>query len=397
MQKLKEKHKIPDGWQATQLGDVSTVTNGSTNTQDAVEGGEFPLFDRSVAIKRSDKYLFDDKAIILPGEGAEFVPKYFEGKFDLHQRAYAIFPNKEIDAKYLFHYLYANRKEFVKKSVGSTVRSLRLPLVQSVFVNTPPIKEQQKIAEILGVVDEDIAKTKKVIDVTEKLKCGLMQQLFTRGIGHTKFKQTKLGEIPEEWEILKGEDISTIITKGASPKWQGFDYQDEGMVFVTSENVRDGYMDLSNPKFLPIEFHKKLKNSQLQQGDILINIVGASIARSCQYISQYEYANINQAVCLFRVKDCISKDYILQYFQNPNVITRLLDSQGGSARPNLSLTDLRNFLFVLPGKKEQQKISEILSAVDEKISVNIKLLAKLTKLKKGLMQDLLSGDKRVKI
>jgi len=171
--------EIPEEWEEKKLGKISTITNGSTNTQDAIAHGEYPLFDRSVEIKKSNKYLFDSTAIILPGEGAEFIPRYYSGKFDLHQRAYAIFPNKETDAFYLYYYLYANRGEFLKKSVGSTVRSLRLPLVQSVIINIPPAKEQQKIAEILSAVDEKISVNKKLKAKLALLKKGLMRGLLS--------------------------------------------------------------------------------------------------------------------------------------------------------------------------------------------------------------------------
>ena len=73
------------------LGNISKITNGKRNVQDAVENGQYPLFDRSVVIKRSDKFLFDKEALIVAGEGKTFIPRYYKGKFDLHQRCYAIF------------------------------------------------------------------------------------------------------------------------------------------------------------------------------------------------------------------------------------------------------------------------------------------------------------------
>ncbi|MFA6896913.1 MAG: restriction endonuclease subunit S [Patescibacteria group bacterium] len=171
---------IPREWTKVRLGEVAFVTNGKTNTQDAVIDGEYPLFDRSVLIKRSNKYLFDKEVIILPGEGADFIPKYFKGKFDLHQRAYAIFAKDDkIYLPYLYQYLFFNRYIFAQKAVGSTVKSLRLPIVQNIQVNVPPISEQKKIAEILACVDKDIEKTDEIIKNTQKLKNGLMQDLLS--------------------------------------------------------------------------------------------------------------------------------------------------------------------------------------------------------------------------
>ena len=77
-------------WEEKQLGDICNITNGKSNAQDHIENGIYPLFDRSEVIKKSNNYIFDCEAVIIPGEGVRFVPKYYEGKFDLHQRAYAL-------------------------------------------------------------------------------------------------------------------------------------------------------------------------------------------------------------------------------------------------------------------------------------------------------------------
>jgi type I restriction enzyme S subunit len=201
--------------------------------------------------------------------------------------------------------------------------------------------------------------------------------------------------VPNGWEKYIGSEITSKITKGSSPKWQGFDYQDSGTLFVTSENVRDGYLDVSKPKYLPIEFNQKLKNSQLKSGDILINIVGASIGRSCQYNIDNQQANINQAVCLFRTNELVESNYIHQFLQLPSTVNRLLGTQTDSARPNLSLSDMREFTFAVPPLPEQRKIAQILSTCDRGIATTEKLIDASKQQKKALMQQLLTGKKRL--
>ncbi|MCG6307067.1 MULTISPECIES: restriction endonuclease subunit S [Vibrio] len=201
--------------------------------------------------------------------------------------------------------------------------------------------------------------------------------------------------VPNGWEKYIGSEITSKITKGSSPKWQGFDYQDSGTLFVTSENVRDGYLDVSKPKYLPIEFNQKLKNSQLKSGDILINIVGASIGRSCQYNIDNQQANINQAVCLFRTNELVESNYIHQFLQLPSTVNRLLGTQTDSARPNLSLSDMREFTFAVPPLPEQRKIAQILSTWDRGIATTEKLIDASKQQKKALMQQLLTGKKRL--
>lgn len=128
------------------MGDIVTITNGNSNVQDAVtqsKDGLYPFFDRSEDIKYLPTFLFDKEAIIYPGEGTEFMPRYFKGKFALHQRCYAIFDfNEIINARFLYFYLKTRNSYFVKNAVGSTVPSLRLDTFQKIKVIIPPKKIQ---------------------------------------------------------------------------------------------------------------------------------------------------------------------------------------------------------------------------------------------------------------
>ncbi|MED0676861.1 restriction endonuclease subunit S [Aneurinibacillus thermoaerophilus] len=211
--------------------------------------------------------------------------------------------------------------------------------------------------------------------------------------GYTK---TKFGIIPDNWKVYKGEQLAKKITKGSSPNWQGFDYQEDGILFITSENVREGYLRVDEPKYLPFEFGEKQKNSKLEYGDLLINIVGASIGRSCEFNIPNVEANINQAVCLFRLKSLEDRLFIKYYLQSDIVIKRLLGTQTESARPNLSLSDIRNFEFILPDNpNEKKKIADILSTWDKAIELKEKLIEQKKEQKKGLMQRLLTGEVRL--
>lgn len=121
------------------MGDIVTITNGNSNVQDAVtqsKDGLYPFFDRSDDIKYLPTFLYDKEAIIYPGEGTEFMPRYFKGKFALHQRCYAIFDfNEIINARFLYFYLKTRNSYFVKNAVGSTVPSLRLDTFQKLKVH----------------------------------------------------------------------------------------------------------------------------------------------------------------------------------------------------------------------------------------------------------------------
>ena len=116
---------IPKGWKVEKLGNVSNISTGKCNREDAEEDGIYPLFDRSQEIKKSSEWLKDCEAIIVPGEGTSFIPRYYWGKFNLHQRCYCVEPQLENIGKFLFYTLMLNRKYFLSVATGATVPSLR--------------------------------------------------------------------------------------------------------------------------------------------------------------------------------------------------------------------------------------------------------------------------------
>ena len=133
---------------------------------------------QSQDIRTSGIYLFDGEAIIVAGEGQEFIPKYFVGKFDLHQRTYSIMDFNKNNGKFLYYLIYKNRHYFYIQAVGSTVKSLRLPMFQEMKIKLPNIKEQTKIANFLSDLDAKIEVLSKSIENTQSFKKGLLQQMF---------------------------------------------------------------------------------------------------------------------------------------------------------------------------------------------------------------------------
>ena len=149
------------------MGDIVTITNGNSNVQDAViqsKDGLYPFFDRSEDIKYLPTFLFDKEAIIYPGEGTEFMPRYFKGKFALHQRCYAIFDfNEIINARFLYFYLKTRNSYFVKNAVGSTVPSLRLDTFQKLKVIIPSKEIQHSVSLCLSSMEQKCNVEKKIL------------------------------------------------------------------------------------------------------------------------------------------------------------------------------------------------------------------------------------------
>ena len=181
-QLLTGKKRLPGftgEWETKYLGDIADIQTGSSNRQDSLTNGEYTFFDRSEDIRTSNRYLFDCEAVIVPGEGQDFVPKYFVGKFDLHQRTYAISCFQACDGKFIFYTVGYHRSHFLSQAVGSTVKSLRLPMFQKMPLKLPPLSEQRAIAAVLTTADEEITALESDLSRLRQEKKALMQQLLT--------------------------------------------------------------------------------------------------------------------------------------------------------------------------------------------------------------------------
>jgi type I restriction enzyme S subunit len=173
-----EKGRALGAWDSVLLGELCKITTGKSNREDSSLIGEYTFFDRSQDIRTSDIFLFDCEAVIVAGEGQDFIPKHFIGKFDLHQRTYAIIGFNGNYGRYIFYYITYFRKYFLSQAVGSTVKSLRLPMFEKMPIKLPCRAEQEKIAGFLGAVDEKLAQAKAKLDAVKQYKQGLLQQMF---------------------------------------------------------------------------------------------------------------------------------------------------------------------------------------------------------------------------
>lgn len=181
-------------------------------------------------------------------------------------------------------------------------------------------------------------------------------------------------EVPEAWRWRKLVEFTELITKGSSPKWQGIAYvsEAEGILFITSENVGNYRLrKINDLKYVERRFNEIEPRSILKRGDILMNLVGASIGRTAIY-DLHDGANVNQAVALIRLvreTEGVCPDFILHYFNSAPAIDYMLSSRVVSAQPNISLTDVREFAVPIPPFAEQRrivaKVDQLMALVDQ--------------------------------
>lgn len=157
------------GW--ARIADIAEIGTGSSNRVNAVDNGEYPFYVRSETILRSNRYLFDEEAIIIPGEGGiGEVFHYVNGKYDLHQRAYRIhFKGKKVLTKFAYYYFEANFKKFIMmKAVIATVTSIRKPMIEDFKIPIPPLSVQQDTVRILDTFTELAKELSNEIEARQK-------------------------------------------------------------------------------------------------------------------------------------------------------------------------------------------------------------------------------------
>lgn len=179
------KFKDGDGeeypeWEVKKLGDISKVITGNSNVEDNISNGKYRFFDRGMdSIKYLNDYLLEAEAIIYPGEGSKFLPRYYNGKFALHQRCYAIYDFYDnCSVRYIYNYMQTLSNYFVRYSVGSTVPSLRQENFINCKISLPCLEEQQKIASFLSTFDEKLEIEEQILEILKDIKKGLLQRMF---------------------------------------------------------------------------------------------------------------------------------------------------------------------------------------------------------------------------
>ena len=283
-----------------------------------------------------------------------------------------------------------------RKKEGQLKKGLNAKILAGLIFPLPPLPEQQKIAEILSTVDEAIEKVDDSIEKTERLKKGLMRELLTKGIGHKEFKDTAIGRIPKEWEVKKVGDLFKVET-GTTPSTRQKKYWDRGnVIWITPAD-----MSKLNGKICIKDSERKITEEGLNETNLILMPIGSIIISTrapVGYVAVIrENATFNQGCkgLIPRNTDEINSEFYTYYLLSKK--KTLENLSGGSTFKELSKNTLENLIIPLPSLPEQKKIAEILSTVDKRLELLRSKKAKLERIKKGLMNDLLTGRRRVKI
>ncbi len=360
---------FPTDWKVTHLGKISNIKTGGSNNQDKEEDGRYPFFVRSDNIEKINTFSHDCEAILIPGEGnIGRIFHYIVGKFDVHQRVYAITNFVEsVSGKFVYFWMTMNfGAHAMQNSVKATVDSLRLPTFQYFDLALPPtLAEQRAIADALSDADALIASLDALIAKKRDLKQGAMQQLLTG--------KTRLPGFTGEWNLKRLGDVANIKTG----KRNNQDKQEDGAYpfFVRSENVQkiNSFSHDCEAILIPGEGNI---------GSIFHYIVGKFD------VHQRVYAITNFI-------DGVSGKFV-HLWMRMNFGAHAMQNTVKATVDSLRLPTFQDFDLMLPPTlAEQTAIAEALSDMDAELAELEVKRDKACDLKQGMMQELLTGRIRL--
>lgn len=278
---------------------------------------------------------------------------------------------------------------------GSSYPAVTAEDVAMAPIHLPPLSEQKKIAEILGSVDEAIVKTEAVIAQTQRIKHGLLQTLLAKGIGHTKFKQTEVGEIPESWGLEKCEDVCKKVSVGIATS-ATHAYAETGVPLIRNQNIKDGYLDISDLLHVTKEYDEENASKRLKTGDVISMRTGYP---GLSAVVPKELNNSQSFTTLVCTPDqrIILPAFLCNWINSPQGKKLVFAKQAGGAQQNLNAGSLKQIYVPIPPLEEQKSIADIIEEVwQSQLGLELSL-DRLKRIKCGLMSDLLTGRVRVNV
>ncbi|MFD3299240.1 restriction endonuclease subunit S [Aquipseudomonas alcaligenes] len=292
---------------------------------------------------------------------------------------------------------------------GQAYPQISLEQVRGTPVAFPSLTEQKKIAAILTDVDNKIDVIARQIEATLTLKRGLTQTFFSRGVGtryganrwvpHAEFKDSELGKIPENWEVVPlGGLIQKLMDfRGRTPKKLGMDWGGGDIPALSANNVRMGYIDFNRECYLG---SNELYSAWMVHGDTkkndLVFTMEAPLGNVAVIPDDRKYI-LSQRVILLRPTELVSHSYLFQYLRS-DAFAKILDVNAtGTTAKGIQQKRLVQLPVVLPPLEEQSRIADVLGLLDGKLETLSAKQGHYQTLKRGLMQKLLTGEWRVKV
>ncbi|WP_263809795.1 restriction endonuclease subunit S [Salinibacter pepae] len=401
---------VPEEWDMSSLPSVVEIEMGSSppsSTYNEQEEGlpfyqgnaDFGHMRPKVSTWCSDPVKTADKDDVLISIRAPVGDLNIADEHCCIGRGLAALRPKEVNGLYLFYGLAQRSRWLSRLASGSTFKSVSSADLEKVDLPVPPLPEQRKIASVLYAVDQAIQKTEAIIEQAQRVKRGVVQKLLNGEAGEDleEKKEFRLGpklkSLPSNWEVTPLEQVAEVSGGKRLPK--GHDYADKKTAhpYLRVTDMKGGSIDPEELEYLKEETYQKISRYTISTNDVYISIAG-TIGVAGVIPEELDGANLTENAARIHGLDGVKKDYLSIYLQSKFGQDEVYRMTVGSSQPKLSLFRIKRLEVVLPPLDLQKRIASVVERFDQRISSEQKLANHLRSLKKGLMQDLLTGEVR---
>ena len=405
MSEIKQGYKqtkvgiIPEDWEVVSLNEGAVFLDHKRKPlkdeyRQKIQG-QYPYYGASGIIDYVNDYIFDEELILIGEDGANIIDRnsrlvfLANGKYWVNNHAHVLKAKPNFNNYFLCEFLESLKYD--KYNTGTAQPKLNKEIVSNIPIIKPPLKEQEKIAEILTTWDEAITKQTELLRAKELQKKVLMQKLLSGEVRFDgfsdKWEEVRLGEIGNSFNGLSGKT--------------GEDFGIGEAKYITYKNIFN-YSKIKLDIFENVQISNDEKQNLVQFGDIFFTVSSETpeeVGMSSVLLDNVSNTYLNSFCFGYRLNNFNTLDpyfarFYFRSFQMRDKISRLAQ---GSTRFNLSKNEIMKLKIKLPSLPEQQKIAEVLSLADDEINLLKNELEELKLQKKALMQKLLTGQVRVKV
>jgi type I restriction enzyme S subunit len=401
-------------------GNIATLRTTDLDDQGRICYLKMPL--AKLDIKRFEKHFLKPGDLIITRSGTCGIAAVFEGfHLPVLPGAFSIrFRLSSHVDPYFFRYYFnstTGRKRVLALTTGTVQPNLTSTALLNLSVPLPPLPEQKAIAHILGTLDDKIELNREMNKTLEAMAQAIFKSWFldfdpvrakmegrqpagmdaaTAELFPDEFEESALGMIPKGWTIKKLSEVTTKIGSGATPRGGSQVYVQEGISLIRSQNIYDYEFKWEGLARITEETAEQLKNVIVEPNDILFNITGDSILRTCVVEPAVLPARVNQHVAIIRTKPDIPCRYLHLYLVQQQIKQHLLGFDAGGTRKAVTKGQLESVPVPIPTQSILFCFQQIVDALFARVNANLEKSRTLASIRDTLLPKLLSGEIRVK-
>lgn len=400
---MSDKNKIPSGWHKIPIGDCIVERKKSPiKVDDATNFGQYPFFTSGDTVLKHITNLVEGENIYLATGGIANI-KYYDGKSAYSTDTYVVCGNEKCDTKFLYYALLL-LKDYINTNYfqGSGLKHLQKKDFKKHELIIPvSVDEQKRIADALSKMDDAIEQSDSMIEKYELIKTGLMQDLLTFGIDENgnirseqthKFKDSPIGRIPEEWDLVLMSTLMNAVD--AQPDHRTPAEVEDGAPYVGISDVDDfGNLLLDKCRKVGKSVVEKQRTIfDIEEGDIIFGKIGTIGKPKRLPVMNNDYAISANVIIVKPFENAM----FLYYTLKSEYVDKEVDlSIHSTSQPAFGMEKIRELLIKKPLLKEQETISEILEEFDNSIHNMRNDKTKFNNMRLGLLSDLITGKVRI--